>query len=117
VTDQNYRAEYNLITRYEYDEFGRQTAITDTLGHATRTIYADQTGRVERTIANYENGVYTSLKPDEDIVTEYVYDANGNVVQTIEFPDNLAERRVTCTVYDDLNRVKRTVQRCGRQPD
>ncbi|MCP4360369.1 MAG: RHS repeat protein, partial [Chloroflexi bacterium] len=107
----NYQKEYNLTTSYGYDEFGRQVAITDTLDHVTRTKYDEDTGRVERTIVNYKNGAYNGNSPDEDIITEYVYDAAGNVVQTIELP-GAGEERTTCTVYDNLNRVERTLTNC-----
>jgi len=100
----------DIVTEYGYDAFGRQVSVTDTLGRETRTVY-DAAGRVHKSIVNYEDGVYNSSAPDEDIVTEYVYDANGNIIETIELPGS-AEERVTCTVYDALNRVERTVENC-----
>jgi RHS repeat-associated protein len=103
VTTQNYQNQYNIITAYGYDTFGRQIAITDTLGHVTRTSY-DNMGRVERTVANYINGVYAAGAPDEDIITRYVYDAAGNVTSTFDTLD-----RETRSFYDELNRVEQTI--------
>ena len=104
-----YLDQYNLITTYGYDQFGRQNAITDTLGHVTLTQF-DDAGRVHRTIVNHVDGAYTSTKPDEDIITEFVYEDNGNLQQTIEFPDTPALKRISYTEYDELNRVEKTIE-------
>ncbi len=53
-TQQNYLNAYNLITRYGYDGFGRQIAVTDTLNHVTRS-YFDPAGRLIST--TLPNGV------------------------------------------------------------
>ena len=42
---------------------------------------------------------------DKDIITEQAYDANGNLVKSVD-----AAGRVSFTVYDSLNRVVRTVR-------
>ena len=110
-TEQNYLFEYNIITSYGYDSLGRQIAITDTLGHVNRTVYEAGTGRLARTVTNYKDGVYDENKPDEDIITRYEYDAADNVVKTISLVGG-PEARATCTVYDDLNRVERTLENC-----
>lgn len=102
-TAQNYLNEYNLTTEYVYDAAGNQIATIDTLGRESRTEY-DDLNRVSRTIVNYVDGSYDPASPDEDIVTEFVYDANGNLLETI---DVLGRR--TRTGYDDLNRVERTI--------
>ena len=99
----NYLNEYNLITDYGYDAFGRQETVTDPHGNMTRTFY-DPLGRVERTVVNTIDGVYDPNRPDEDIVTTYQYDPDGNLTHTT---DTLS--RLTRTFYDDLNRVERTV--------
>lgn len=103
IPTQNYQNEYNLITSYGYDDFGRQVSVTDTLGRETRTEY-DAVGRAQKSIVNYVDGAYDPNAPDEDIVTEFVYDAAGNLVNTI---DTLG--RVTHTNYDALNRVEQTI--------
>jgi RHS repeat-associated protein len=102
-TTQNYLNEYNLVIEYEYDEAGNQVVVRDTLNRETRTEY-DELNRVERTIVNYVDGVYDPAQPDEDIITRYEYDDNGNLVSTFDVFD-----RETRTEYDELNRVKRTI--------
>ena len=109
-TAQNYQNEYNLITEYVYDAAGNQVATIDTLGRETRTEY-DALNRVERTIVNYVDGSYNPAAPDEDIITEFGYDANGNLLETIDVlrsaPNGVGRR--TRTEYDSLNRVSRTI--------
>jgi RHS repeat-associated protein len=98
---EDYLNQYNLITTYEYDTAGRLFRTIDHRGpgaRETRTIY-DDLGRVWKTIVNYVDGNYSSGDPDADIVTEYQYDANGNLVRTIDTPG-----RATQTDYDALNR-------------
>ncbi len=100
---QNYLNTYNLTTTYGYDAFGRQVAVTDTLGQVTRTEFNTR-GQVARTVTNYVNGVYDAAQPDEDVITYHNYDANGNLVSSW---DTLG--RQTRTEYDALNRVVRTI--------
>ncbi len=108
---QNYQNEYNLITTYGYDEFGRSIAVTDTLNYVSRTFY-DTAGRVDRTVTNYVgNGDYNVNHPDQNITTQYVYDDNGNVEKTISSV-GAPEERASCTVYDDLNRIKQSIENC-----
>ena len=71
------KPDEDIITAYSYDNNGNQISVTDTLGHETRTEY-DELNRVERTIANYQDGVYDPAKPDEDLIIRYVYDEVGN---------------------------------------
>jgi RHS repeat-associated protein len=93
---------YNLITTYDYDTAGRLFRTIDHRGpgvRETRTLY-DDLGRVWKTVVNYVNGVHEVDDPsDVDIVTEYQYDANGNLVRTIDTLE-----RATQTDYDALNR-------------
>ncbi|MCP4410560.1 MAG: RHS repeat protein, partial [Gammaproteobacteria bacterium] len=102
-TTQNYLNQYNLFTDFVYDEAGNITGVIDTLGRETRTEF-DARNRIDRIIVNYVNGVYDSAVPDEDIITQYGYDANGNQISEI---DPLG--RESRTEYDELNRVKRTI--------
>ena len=102
ISIQNYLNEYNLITRYGYNEVSNLVAITDTLGRVTRTEY-DELNRTERTIVNYVDGVYDPNQPDEDIITRYGYDADGNLTSIFDLLD-----RETRTGYDALNRTERT---------
>jgi len=52
----NYLSQYNLVTRYAYDGFGRQLLITDTLGLVTRSGY-DTAGRLVSVTPNYSPSV------------------------------------------------------------
>ena len=96
---QNYQNEYNLLTRYEYNPVGNRVATTNTLGIVTRYEY-DDADRVEWQAANYVNGVYDPLHPDEDVLTRFGYDLAGNQVVVT---DTLG--RPTLYDHDDLNRV------------
>jgi YD repeat-containing protein len=100
---QNDQNEYNLVSEYAYDPLNQPLVITGTLGRETRREY-DNGSRVVRQVVNYVDGVYDPAQPDEDIVTQYSYDGNSNVVSVI---DTLG--RETRTEYDDLNRVIRQV--------
>ena len=104
---------WNFSTWYGYDALGRQTLVTDTLGHVTYTEY-DGEGRVLRTTRNYLPGYPQNyhLPPlggteggHYNLITEYGYDAVGNQILVT---DTLGG--VTYTEYDELNRVKRTWQ-------
>jgi len=101
---QNYQDEYNLVTQYEYDDVGRLILVTDTLGRRRRNVY-DERNLVARTIVNYVDGVYDPVRPDEDLITRYGYDANGNLIHVI---DPLG--RVTRSEYDALNRMVRLIR-------
>ncbi|MBA3531694.1 MAG: RHS repeat protein, partial [Ardenticatenales bacterium] len=103
-TAQNHLNEYNLVTRYGYDDVGRPVVVTDTLGHATRTAY-DERGQTARTIQNYHDGVYDPLHPDQDLITSFGYEENGNRVVVT---DTLGH--ATRTEYDEGYRVERTIQ-------
>jgi YD repeat-containing protein len=86
-----------------YDEFGRVSTTTDSLGRQNVTEY-DSLGRVSRSVSNWVNGSFDANYPDRDIETRYEYDAVGN---TIIVTDTLGF--VTRTFYDPLNRVKGTI--------
>jgi YD repeat-containing protein len=95
--------EYNICSLTGYDSYGRVVTSTDSLGIQSVTEY-DALGRVSRSINNYVNGVYSSGSPDEDIITEYEYDAAGN---TLIVTDTLGQ--MSRTFYDELNRVVGTI--------
>ncbi len=103
VSTQNYLNEYNLITEYVYDTAGNLVETIDTLGRVSRTEY-NALNRTERTIVNYVDGIFDPAKPDEDIITRYEYDANGNLTGTFD-----VFGRETRTEYDALNRTARTI--------
>ncbi len=115
--EQNYQNEYNLITRYGYDDFGRQVSTTDTLGHINHTVY-DDLGRVKQSITNWQddgdglvNEIFDPGQPDQNITIDYIYDANGNMEKIVELLGS-GEERASCTVYDELNRVERSLTNC-----
>ena len=96
---QNYQNVFNRITRYGYDGFGRQVAVTDTLGHITLNGY-DGAGRLISTTTNFTttNGAQNYLN-QYNLINQYGYDAVGNrslVTDTLN--------HVTKTDYDNLNR-------------
>ncbi|MCP5094729.1 MAG: hypothetical protein GY943_04170 [Chloroflexi bacterium] len=92
--------EKNLCTLTGYDEYGRVITTTNTLGYKSVTEY-NSLGRVDLTITHSVDSIYSTAAPDTDIITEYAYDAVGNVTVTT---DNL--ERQTRTFYDALNRIK-----------
>ncbi|HIP70625.1 MAG TPA: RHS repeat protein, partial [Anaerolineae bacterium] len=96
--------EYNLCSLTGYDQFGRVLTTTDSLGRQTVNEY-DSLGRVSRTIVNWEDGVFDPNQPDRDVATRYQYDAVGNTVIVTD-----AAGRMTRTFYDELNRVKGTIE-------
>ncbi len=94
----NYLNEYNLITRYKYDGAGRQVAVTDTLGHVSRSEY-DEAGRLIKSIQNYAPGQAQNYLNQYNITTGYGYDNSGNQAWVT---DTLGH--VTRTDYDALGR-------------
>ncbi len=108
---QNYQHRYNLITTYRYDRAGRLVRTTDTLARADWTCY-DGDGRVVRSVHNATGDGSTpqtdpcdatnyqpSSDPAFDLVSHTVYDANGNVIATLD-----AGGKITRTYYDELSR-------------
>lgn len=94
--------EYNLITHYGYDTWGRQTHVTDTLGYVSLKVY-DERGQLACTVTNYQGSggcdAHDPLHPDQDLVTRFIYDSNGNLTDTY---DPSGQR--TRTEYDALHR-------------
>ena len=95
---QNYRDAYNLITRYQYDGFGRQIAVTDTVGHVTRNFY-DGAGRLVSMTVNYSPTVGPNYQNLYNFTTSYGYDSAGR--QSL-VTDTLGT--ATRTAYDNLSR-------------
>ena len=100
--------EFNLCNLTEYDDVGRVVTTTNSLGLRNVNQY-DSLGRVEATIVNYEDGIFSDAATDTDIVTEYEYDANGNVTIVKQTVDGTTMRQ-TRTFYDALNRVDGTIE-------
>ncbi|HLF25275.1 MAG TPA: FG-GAP-like repeat-containing protein [Anaerolineae bacterium] len=121
---QNHNNEYNLVTRYAYDEVGNTLLVTDTLGHVTRNYY-DLLGRVVSTTVNYSPTLGVNHHNQYNLTTRYEYDKIGNRVVvtnpltgTMHYAYDALNRVITTTdalsgqsvtVYDALgNRVKTT---------
>ena len=104
--------DQNVITQMVYDPAGNQIATISPLGIITRT-YFDPTNRPVSVVQNlfgqsYEvetPPVYDSDYPDQNIRTDTVYDANGNVIAGI---DTLG--RITRSYYTALDQLATTVQ-------
>jgi RHS repeat-associated protein len=108
------------VTLFGYDDAGRliktiQNAATP--GHNNTylvtdpatdpTLDDDMDNTPDPTLANYPwpQPGQISVQPDEDLVTEQVYDANGNSVENLDVLGQVA-----LTVYDALNRPVLTVR-------
>ena len=70
-------------TGYAYDNLGR--VVTTTLGLGTALQRLDVTrynadNKVQQTIQNYQDGVYSASAPDQDLITAYGYDHTGRQV-------------------------------------
>ncbi len=99
ITDENIR------TDTVYDPAGNVFQTIDPAGIVTQTYY-DAANRPSFTVQNFvDPGIYDPTYPDQNIRTEYFYDANGNVIAT---KDTLGV--ITRTYYDGLNRPKTVVQ-------
>jgi len=118
----------NLIAWTGYDLAGRVSATRDTAGQETRYEY-DALGRRTRTIVNYEDGTYNSNFPDEDLISQTIYNVAGQVTAAVDargtqtsFEYDAAGRQVvviqaagtplatkTYTCYDKAGRVLRVI--------
>ena len=111
----------NIIADTDYNDRGMIRFQRDVLGNVMLFGY-DDAGRLVKTVQSaserdYNNnysgpspdpdlsGYAPVSDPDQDIVTEQVYDANGNLVQAIDPLGNVA-----LTIYDALNRPIKTVR-------
>ncbi|RMG76283.1 MAG: RHS repeat protein [Chloroflexi bacterium] len=96
-------ADTNVCFEMVYDAANRLIQTRDHRGQITRYAY-DTDSRPIQIIQNYVDGVHDPSVTDEDIITQYQYDANGNTIVVIE-PDN----RLTHICYDHRNRPVRYV--------
>lgn len=91
-----------LATRYTYDEFGHQLSVTTPGGVVTRYGYDSRGWRIGETV-----------DPDgANLIKTYDYDARGNVVAVTEGTAG-AGQSVTRFVYDDMDRLRVTVDATG----
>jgi len=93
ITKDTIMAGQSQTTTYDYDALGNLNKITDANNEVTILCY-DNLNRQVRTIQNYTaqtdpcslatlpNGAILGTKPDENVITSQVYDANGNVTDT-----------------------------------
>jgi RHS repeat-associated protein len=121
-------ADDDIITKTEYDSFGRVFKTINALGRETRYVY-DAAGRRYQTIVNYVDGVYNPAEPDRDLIQTTRYDLAGRVERSTDargtvtvFGYDRAGRRLwvkaaaetplesqSYTGYDKAGRVLRTV--------
>lgn len=86
----------DLVTVTEYSAGGLPVRVIDPAGTVTETVY-DGAGRKLRDTVKIPDGT--------DIVTEYAYDANGNVTSTTLKNALGGGDQTTVTAYDARNRV------------
>ena len=113
--DHGSNGDLNRIVLTEYDDDGRVKGRQDTLGNWSLFGYDDQSRQV-RTIQHASNPSYdmvtdpdlsdytVSTDPDQDIVTDTVYGADGRVLYTVDINGNK-----NWTAYDDLGRQVKSI--------
>lgn len=113
------------VTLFGYDDIGRLiTTIRNAIQESYNNNYSGS--NADPRLANYAS-VNTDVNAgndisDRDLVSENVYDASGNLVQTIEYLPQNTEKSITESgkistfyVYDALNRLIRTIK--SAKPD
>ena len=100
-----------LVNQTRYDANGNVIAVIAPDGKVTRTYY-DNLNRPTIVVRNFVGDInlntppaFDAARPDENVRSTTEYDANGNVVKTI---DNAG--RVNTNCYDALNRVVKSIQ-------
>jgi RHS repeat-associated protein len=109
--DPNY-PDRNLRTDTVYDENSNAIASIDTKGTIVRTYY-DALNRPETTVLNLVGQAiesptpptYNPAYPDRNLLTDYVYDAAGNLIATVDPAGS-----VTRTYFDQDNRPQVVVR-------
>ncbi|MBN8491307.1 MAG: tandem-95 repeat protein, partial [Burkholderiales bacterium] len=113
-------------TQFVYDELGRVRREIDALGHATVTAYdavghtvsvTDRRGFVTsreydhagRLVKLWEPAPIGSTDPNERPLTQFSYDAQGNLLTVTD-----ARGNVTSYEYDELNRRTKVIDMLGR---
>jgi RHS repeat-associated protein len=90
-------------TAYGYDALGRRSSVTTgagTLLARTDVTEYNADNTVARSIANYGDGVFDPLHPDQDVITTYGYDALGRPSWVRD-----ALGHVTATGYNTIGQV------------
>lgn len=108
IVDPGSSGALNLRTHYDYDTVARTVTITEgylsggpTQPHVVRHAYDVQGRRISETVLMQGTAPL-------DLITEYRYDANDNLVRRID-----AENRSTWYVYDANQRLQYTVDALG----
>ncbi|KAB2905605.1 MAG: RHS repeat-associated core domain-containing protein [Anaerolineae bacterium] len=94
----------DVMTRAVYDHRGRVEKTIDSRGNEIHYQY-DSLGRRQAVVVNYEDGIFNSDYPDEDLITETLYNAQGRPGSQID----PAGRR-TEYFYDKMGRVIKTIR-------
>ncbi len=84
---------------YTYDSLGRLVDTTDPLGRVQHSEY-DNAGRLIRTTQNYDPNRVRNAENQYNIVTEYGYDARGDLVSVTD-----TYGRTTQYAYDDAGQL------------
>ena len=92
---------YNNTQHYSYNAFGQVVSDTDKNGNVTQFSYDLQGRQVTETLAMTING--------QAISNQHIYDAFGNIIERTEAV-GLAEQRVTQYGYDNNNRLVETIE-------
>ena len=116
-----------IITKYEYDDYGRRTKVIEDDGGANLTTQYEYKTQNEVTKVTLPNGKWTETYRDgrglvertevgpngtgQPLVTEFRYDGNGNLVEQID-PDSIR----TKYDYDDFDRVEKVTRGLGWMP-
>lgn len=101
------QTDRDVVTAFTYDAGGNTIAVTDALGHITRTFY-DNLNRTVAVVANLTGQAitvttvpaYSSATPDSNVRAFTSYDAAGRVLDTT---DNAG--LVTRSTYDGVGRT------------
>ena len=113
--------DQNVRTDYFYDSNGNQIAAKQVRaingdGLVSR-LYYDTNNRLVTSIQNFVSAalddpapVYNPAYPDQNIRTDYFYDANGNQIAVKLWTDASGNGRINRTYYDGLNRPISTVE-------
>ncbi|CAG0941285.1 hypothetical protein ANRL1_00487, partial [Anaerolineae bacterium] len=83
------------VTLYGYDAAGHQVKVIQNASNPSYNVTADPD------LSDYT----LNNAADQDIMTTFQYDANGNIIKTADALGN-----ISLTVYDELNRVKKVVR-------
>ena len=117
-------SDTNIITDHVYDPVGNLITVIDTLGRTDHTCY-DVWSRPVRTVQNatvdYDEACgdispspTNASNPDDNIVTEFIYDDRSNLA-TVVYPMAEGERRRDHTCYDNLNRPIKTIENASSE--